>query len=232
MEMPLKKVNLMHKIGILSDTHNLLRESVIDILRSCEVILHGGDLHTRQVLKQLETIAPVYAVRGNADKEWAAGLPQTLSVELFGIKIFMIHNKKMIQEDIQDKDLVIYGHSHKYEKLQKNGQIWLNPGSCGRRRFALPVTMAVLTAAGDGTFKIEQISLETDRKTDKTVAATCPKNMKNTVIYVMKETDKGKSVETIAKNGGISKELAEQICRLYLTHPGVNADGILGKMGL
>lgn len=222
----------MHKIGILSDTHNLLRESVMDILRSCEIILHGGDIHARQVLKQLETIAPVYAVRGNADKEWAAGLPQTLSVELFGIKIFMIHNKKMIQEDIQDKDLIIYGHSHKYEKLQKNGQIWLNPGSCGRRRFALPVTMAVLTAAEDGAFEIEQISLEADRKTDKTPAATSPKNIKNTVIYVMKETDKGKPVETIAKNGGISQELAEQICRLYLTHPGVNADGILGKMGL
>lgn len=222
----------MHKIGILSDTHNLLRKSVMDILRSCEIILHGGDIHARQVLKQLETIAPVYAVRGNADKEWAAGLPQTLSVELFGIKIFMIHNKKMIQEDIQDKDLIIYGHSHKYEKLQKNGQIWLNPGSCGRRRFALPVTMAVLTAAEDGAFEIEQISLEADRKTDKTPAATSPQNIKNTVIYVMKETDKGKPVETIAKNGGISQELAEQICRLYLTHPGVNADGILGKMGL
>lgn len=222
----------MHKIGILSDTHNLLRESVIDILRSCEVILHGGDIHSRQILEQLEAIAPVYAVRGNADKEWAADLPQTLSMELFGIKIFMIHNKKMIQEDIQDRDLIIYGHSHKYERLQKNGQIWLNPGSCGRRRFSLPVTMAVLTASGDGTFQIEQISLKTDRKSDKPVTVTSPTNMKQTVIYVMKETDKGKSVETIAKNGGIRQELAEQICRLYLTHPGVSADGILGKMGL
>jgi len=220
----------MHKIGILSDTHNLLRKSVIDILHSCEIILHGGDIHTLQVLEQLEAVAPVYAVRGNADKEWAAGLPQTLSIELFGIKIFMIHNKKMIREDIQDKDLVIYGHSHKYENLQKNGQIWLNPGSCGRRRFSLPVTMAVLTAAGDGTFQIEQIHLDADRKAERPV--TVPKNMKHIVTYVMKETDKGKSVETIAKNGRISQELAEQICRLYLTHPGVSADGILGKMGL
>lgn len=220
----------MHKIGILSDTHSLLRKSVIDILHSCEIILHGGDIHTIQVLEQLEAVAPVYAVRGNADKEWAAGLPQTLSIELFGIKIFMIHNKKMIREDIQDKDLVIYGHSHKYENLQINGQIWLNPGSCGRRRFSLPVTMAVLTAAGDGTFQIEQIHLDADRKAERPV--TVPKNMKHIVTYVMKETDKGKSVETIAQNGRISQELAEQICRLYLTHPGVSADGILGKMGL
>lgn len=220
----------MHKIGILSDTHNLLRESVIDILRTCDVILHGGDIHTKQILDQLKTIAPVYAVRGNADKEWAASLPQTLSTELFGIKIFMIHNKKMIREDIHDKDLIIYGHSHKYEKLQKSGQIWLNPGSCGRKRFSLPVTMAVLTVPTNGHFQIEQILLDAGKHSESSAAPQ--KNMKPIVIYVMKETDKGKSVEAIAKNGHISPELAEQICRLYLTHPGVSADGILGKMGL
>ena len=83
----------MHKIGILSDTHNLLRPSVADILRTCDIILHAGDLHTRKIFDELSAIAPVYAVRGNADKEWAAFLPQSLSIELFGVRIFMTKNR-------------------------------------------------------------------------------------------------------------------------------------------
>lgn len=232
----------MHKIGILSDTHNLLRESVTDILRGCEIILHAGDLHTKHILDQLNEIAPVYAVRGNADKEWADILPQSLSIELFGIRIFMIHNRKMIQEDIHDRDLIIYGHSHKYEKQLINEQIWLNPGSCGRRRFSLPVTMAELTIQETGVlhvqnpdfqhpgFQIRQIRLEPG--TGSGNGSQFPKNMKQTVTSVMRETDKGRSVAEIARICRIHPDLAEQICRLYLTHPGVDADGILGKMGL
>lgn len=220
----------MHKIGILSDTHNLLRKPVADILLSCDVILHGGDISTPQILKQLESIAPVYAVRGNTDREWAAHLPQTLSVELFGIQIFMIHNKKQIRENLQKKDLIIYGHSHKYEELHTDGQIWLNPGSCGKRRFSLPLTMAVLTIPRHGVFEIEKICLEAGKHTPEHMPSA--EAARELVLCVMRETDKGKSVETIAKNLKISQELAEQICRLYLTHPGVTADGILGKMGL
>lgn len=219
----------MHNIAILSDTHNLLRKSVTDILCNCDAILHGGDISTPQILKQLESIAPVYAVRGNADGEWAGNLPQTLSVELFGIQIFMIHNKRQIQENIQTKDLIIYGHSHKYEQLHKNGQIWLNPGSCGKRRFSLPVTMAVLTVASNGNFEIEKICLESGKSAARIPPA---KDAKAIVLCVMRETEKGSSVEAIAKKLDISYDLAEQICRLYLTHPGVSADGILGKMGL
>lgn len=220
----------MHKIGILSDTHNLLRPSVADILRTCEIILHAGDLHTRKLFDELAAIAPIYAVRGNADKEWAAFLPRSLSTELFGVRIFMIHDKKQIQEDISDKDLIICGHSHKYEQRTKNSQIWLNPGSCGHRRFALPVTMAVLTVSQNGIFQIEQIRPETDETAAHPVPAQ--KDMKQIVICVMRLTEKGKSVAEISRRLKISSELAEQICRLYVTHPGVTADGILGKMEL
>lgn len=220
----------MHKIGILSDTHNLLRESVAELLGACDIILHAGDIGSPQILGQLQSIAPVYAVRGNADKAWTTGLAPTLSVELFGIKIFMAHQKKMIPKDTRDRDLVIYGHSHKYEKLQKDGQIWLNPGSCGRRRFALPVTMAVLTTSENGIFQIEQVCLEAAGNAPAHMPSQ--KAMKDIVIRVMKETDRGTSVEDIAKNCQISQQLAAQVCRLYLTHPGVSADGILGKMGL
>lgn len=219
----------MHKVGIVSDTHNLLRTSVTDILRTCDVILHGGDFHTKQTYDQLLSMAPVYAVRGNADRQWAAFLPSSLSLELFGIKIFMIHNKKQIQEDISEKDLIIFGHSHKYEKSEKDGQIWLNPGSCGQRRFSLPVTMAVLTMCEAGAFQIEKISLDTNKSPDFLFKPQ--KDMKQIVICVMQQTEKGTPVEKIARHCNISLEMAEQICRLYVTHPGVTADGILGKMG-
>lgn len=221
----------MYKIGIISDTHNLLRKEVIDNLISCSAILHAGDIQAPHILEQLESIAPVYAVRGNVDKDWAASLPYARSLELFGLKIYMAHNKKHIQEHAQGHDLVIYGHSHKYEELKKDGAAWLNPGSCGPRRFALPVTMAVLTITDTALpphFQIERIQLNAAAKH----TAALNKDMKEIVLFVMKETDKGKPAAAIAQSCQISEELATQICRLYLTHPGVSADGILGKMGL
>ena len=220
----------MHKIGILSDTHNLLRKPVADILHTCDIILHAGDISTPQILKQLESIAPVYAVRGNTDREWPESLPQTISIELYGIHIFLIHNKKQIREDLRQKNLIIYGHSHKYEEQQINGQTWLNPGSCGKRRFSLPLTMATLTVTQDGRFAIEKICLESGKHPAEQISSV--KDTKELVRCVMRETDKGKSVETIAGSLNISQDLAGQICRLYLTHPGVSADGILKKMGL
>lgn len=230
----------MHKIGIISDTHNVLRENVKDILSSCSAILHAGDIAAPHILEELASIAPVYAVRGNADREWAAHLPSARSLELFGLKIYMTHHKKHIQEHAQGHDLVIYGHSHKYEESKKDGIIWLNPGGCGARRFTLPVTMALLTITDTSAeinnpkaplpppFHIERIQLAAAAKK----LAAPQKDMKEIVLFVMKETDKGKPVAAIAKSCQISEELAAQICRLYVTHPGVSADGILGKMGL
>lgn len=220
----------MHKIGVISDTHGLLRTNVTEILRTCDTILHGGDFGTPQIVDQLKAIAPLHAVRGNTDKDWAAGLAQSLSMELYGVKIFLIHNKRMIREDIHDRDIIIYGHSHKFEELHKNGQTWLNPGSCGTRRFSLPVTMAIISVSADGAFEIERIPL--DAATDAASKTAPIKDMRSIVIYVMRGTDKGKPVEAIAKSCKISEELAAQICRLYLTHPGVSPDGILKKMGL
>ena len=217
----------IHKIGVISDTHGLLRENVMDILRTCEAVLHGGDIHNRQVLEQLKAAAPFYAVCGNADHTLAPELPKSVSVELFGLKIFMIHNKKQIPADLSGHDLIIYGHSHKYAKTQSGGQVGLNPGSCGARRFSLPVTMAVIHTPGDGTFEIERIDLASPA----VKAASIPSDkLKSITERVIKETDKGTSVENIAKKCRIPIELADQICRLYLTHPGIHADGILKKM--
>lgn len=134
----------MKKIGVLSDTHGKLREEVIAILRECDAILHAGDINTLRVLESLREIALLYVVRGNADKEWAADLPESLSEEIFGLRVFMVHNKKEIPQDVTGYDLVVYGHSHKYEERKEENCFYLNPGSCGLRRFSLPVTMAVV----------------------------------------------------------------------------------------
>lgn len=221
----------MAKIGIISDTHGLLRETVLQSLHNCDIILHGGDIHNNDVLRQLETIAPTYVVRGNADKEWAKDIPTTQKLKLYGLKIFMIHNKRQITEDISDCDIIVYGHSHKYEVVETDNQTWLNPGSCGPRRFTQPVTMAILEVKTDGSFHINRIDLS-PKATSFHLDSLSKKDMKDIILAVMKETDKGKPIPEIARHNNISEELASQICRLYLTHPGVSADGILNKMNL
>lgn len=108
-------------------------------------------------------------------------------------------------------------------------QVWLNPGSCGPRRFTLPVTMATIQIADDGSFEITRIDLS-ETATSANLHTLSKKDIRDIIVTVMKETDKGKSVTDIASHNNISEELASQICRLYLTHPGVTADGILNKM--
>lgn len=218
----------MHRIGIISDTHGLLRPEVAEGLKDCEMILHGGDISSPEILEALREIAPTFAVRGNNDKDWARMLPETLSMELYGICFFMIHNKKYLPKDIEGMDVIIYGHSHKYEEKQVGGHLFLNPGSCGPRRFTQPITFAILVIGEDGFLRVEK--KEIARQTKE--AGGTGRGMKKVVQNVMRDTDKGISVEDIAARHAIKKELAEQICRLYLTHPGISADGILGKMGL
>ena len=104
----------MVKIGVISDTHGLLREEVLEILRDCDCIFHGGDINNQGVLDALGKIAPVYVVRGNNDREWAEQLPHDLTVRMEGRKIFMVHNRKEIENLPEDADIVIFGHSHKY----------------------------------------------------------------------------------------------------------------------
>lgn len=226
----------MHRIGVISDTHGLLRPEVLAVLKGCEVILHGGDINKKKILDELVTIAPVYVVRGNNDKEWAEYLPETLKLELFGLKIFMVHDKKMIPADLQGINLVIYGHSHKYEEKSIDETFYLNPGSCGPRRFTQPITLALINVE-QGKFQVEKILIPHVQKSgNKKEAADndgkLPENFREMICEIIKEIDQGKTVSQIAKKHKISRNLAEQICRLYLTHPGVAVDGILGKMGL
>lgn len=154
------KEHKLHRIGVISDTHGLLREEVKAILATCEVILHGGDIDREALLHELEQIAAVYAVRGNNDREWAENLPNSLDIELFGLRIYITHDKRQIPENTENFDLVVYGHSHKFDLDQRNGITMLNPGGCGPKRFHLPVTMAVVEVKdGEGIYNIEKFEL-------------------------------------------------------------------------
>ena len=144
------------KIGVLSDTHGLLRPAVLEVLRSCDCILHGGDVNKPEILDTLRSIAPLYVVRGNNDREWAEGLPQSLTVTLGGVPFFMVHNKKDVPADLGDARVVVFGHPHKYLEQQRDGRLWLNPGSCGRRRFDQEITMAAVTV-DDGALRVEKL---------------------------------------------------------------------------
>ena len=160
----------MVKIGIISDTHGLLREEVLEILRSCGCISHGGDINSQGVLDTLGEIAPVYVVRGNNDKAWAEQLPHDLTVQMEGWKIFMVHNRKEMENLPEDADIVIFGHSHKYFEQVIDGRLWLNPGSCGKRRFDQEITLCMLEAE-TGRFRTEKIVIPQ-------VQADCRKNEK------------------------------------------------------
>lgn len=136
------------RIGVLSDTHGLLRPEVLSALSGCDAIIHGGDINKPEILEQLKKIAPVYVVRGNNDKDWAEHLPITLTFQIEQCRFFLVHNKKQVSNDLTGIQAVIFGHSHKYFAQEIDGRLWLNPGSCGKRRFDQKITLAILTVDG------------------------------------------------------------------------------------
>ena len=144
------------KLAILSDTHGLLRPEVAEHLKTADAILHGGDVNKPGIVDQLERYAPLYVVRGNNDKEWAEQIPHDLTITLGGVTFYMVHNKKEVPADLTGVDAVVFGHSHKYLLEEKDGVLWLNPGSCGPRRFHQEITM-MMAEAEDGTLRVEKI---------------------------------------------------------------------------
>jgi hypothetical protein len=144
------------RIGIISDTHGLLRPGVLEILKTCDCILHAGDVNKPEILDMLRPLGNIYVVRGNNDKDWAEGLAKTLRFTIEGVNFFMVHNKKDVDWELGDTDVVIFGHSHKYFDKKIDDRLWLNPGSCGPRRFDQDITMAVMTVE-QGTYQVEKI---------------------------------------------------------------------------
>ena len=217
------------KIGVLSDTHDLLRHEVITALQGCEIILHAGDISSPGILDRLSQIAPVKAVRGNNEKEGTENLPPFLEFELAGLRVFMTHKKKDLPKDISAYDLVICGHSHQYAEAWAGHTLLLNPGSCGPRRFHQPITLAILETEGQ---EIRVTRVDIPHTPKETTPKIDPGNIKAQIELVIRETQKGRGPQEIAQRSGLDPALTEQIARLYVTHPGVTADGIMTKMGL
>lgn len=144
------------RLAILSDTHGLLRPGVLEQLKTADAILHGGDINKQSIVDQLRQYAPLYVVRGNNDKEWAESIPHDLTVTLGGVTFCMVHNKKELPADLSGVNVVVFGHSHKYVQEEKDGVLWLNPGSCGPRRFHQEITM-MMAEVSEGTIRVEKI---------------------------------------------------------------------------
>lgn len=150
------------RIGIISDTHGLLRPEALRALAGVDHILHAGDVGAPEVLERLRELAPVAAVRGNVDRDaWAQALPHTDLVEAAGRFFYLVH-------DIGDLDIdpaaagvcaVVSGHSHRPAVVRRKGVLYVNPGSAGPRRFRLPVTLALMVLSGNGSIRPEIVHL-------------------------------------------------------------------------
>jgi putative phosphoesterase len=142
----------MARVGIISDTHGLLRPEALAFLRGCQHIIHGGDIGTAEVLAQLAAVAPVTAVRGNNDRgKWADALGETELFEINGTCFYAIHD--LAQLDIEPAaagvHVVVSGHSHRPVIERRDGVVYVNPGSAGPRRFRLPIAVAEVEVNGN-----------------------------------------------------------------------------------
>jgi uncharacterized protein len=137
------------RVGVLSDTHGLLRPRVLELLAGCDRILHAGDVGPPEILERLRAVAPVEAVRGNTDEgETAAVLPAKLAGDLAGLPFRIVHQREHVPPDwLRQARLIVYGHSHRPEMEWRGSCLLLNPGAAGPKRFSLPLTLAILTVA-------------------------------------------------------------------------------------
>jgi hypothetical protein len=140
-------------VGVIADTHGLLRPEAIAALASVDLIVHAGDIGSATVLEELAAIAPVLAVRGNNDRDrWAVALPETVTTEVAGVRLHVIHDLTPLRGDpaTLGVDVVISGHSHQPRVERRPGLLLLNPGSAGPRRFSLPIAVARLRLGRSG----------------------------------------------------------------------------------
>ena len=270
-----------HRIALISDTHGMLRQEVEEVLKTCELILHAGDIGKPEILFRLKAIADTCAVRGNVDGRRTGGfqeeLPEELDVELFGFHIYMVHDKKHIRKDLTGVDVVAFGHSHTLTdevrpprrgmnhgmpigytltdevrpprrgmdhgmpigytltdevRRENDRQIrFLNPGSCGPKRFRLPVTMMVLTLyPAAHRLEVEKIDLTSSAPESEEPVKIPEKDRYRLIKEIMKEVDAGKNISEIAVRHRVDEKFTEQVCRMYLTHPGVDVDGIMDRI--
>lgn len=153
---------LPSRIGLISDTHGLLRQEALLALRGSELIVHAGDVGEPEILEKLRELAPVVAVRGNVDTgAWASGLPETAVAEGSSASIYVLHDVNTLDLDptAAEFPIVVSGHSHKPGRREREGVLYINPGSAGPRRFHLPITVARLNL-GVRPWALEFVDLE------------------------------------------------------------------------
>ena len=150
---PISERHSSKRVGVISDTHGLVRPEALEALRGSDLILHAGDIGSPAVLERLREIAPVRAVRGNNDREaWARALPLTEAAELGRHHVYLLHDLAELDIDPAAAGFaaVITGHTHKPAAHVREGVLYLNPGSAGPRRFTLPIAVARLNISADG----------------------------------------------------------------------------------
>lgn len=150
------------RIGLISDTHGLLRPEALDFLRGADHIVHGGDIGGPEILERLAELAPLTVVRGNNDTAvWAGSIPETARVEIGGVALYAIHDLKQLKIDpaAGGVRVVVSGHSHKPACSERGGVLYVNPGSAGRRSFSLPIAAGeLLVADGQVTFHLRTLA--------------------------------------------------------------------------
>ena len=283
------------RAAVISDTHGLLRPEVEQIIQSCDVVIHAGDFDSQMLYHKLNIKQPLYGVRGNNDGYWAEHLPQIRRFSLEGVSFLVVHDQGDVPSQLQDVQVVIFGHSHMYYQQERDGRLWLNPGSCGHRRFHLPLSMAVLTiedgqvfaepvlldeemektqaakdgggagAAGNGVgagaagsgrgagaaedgrstaarAAHEALPPETDRggMEEGSLRQTVKEHLsqlrdKNKdqlflIAKIMRFVKRGDPADWVAQNLKAEPEFVEQIYRIVLTHPGVDARQVMDKL--
>jgi uncharacterized protein len=136
-------------IGVISDTHGLLREQAVAALRGVDAIIHAGDIGTPEVVEALRAVAPLTVIKGNIDRgEWARAYPDVATMEILGHSIYVVHNLKEMEIDPRGVySVVVSGHSHIPNNERRDGVLYFNPGSAGPRRFRLPVAVGMLTVS-------------------------------------------------------------------------------------
>jgi len=149
------------RIGLISDTHGLLRPEALDFLAGCDHIVHGGDIGGPDILERLGALAPLTVVRGNNDTApWTRSIPETAAVELGGIKLYVIHDLKTLDLDpaAAGVRVLVSGHSHRPACSERGGVLYVNPGSAGKRRFSLPIAAGELLVQ-DGQVAVNLVTL-------------------------------------------------------------------------
>ena len=216
-------------IGVISDTHGLLRDEAVRELRRVDRILHAGDVGDPAILDRLRELAPVTAVRGNVDRgRWATALPSTEVAEIGSIAIYMLHDIGTLdlRPEAAGFRVVVYGHSHQPKMEQKSGVLYFNPGSAGPRRFDLPITVGRLTIA-EGELQAEIIDLKQQLSETRVLSALVDFARVHPDNRTMAASVIGRDPSPFAKYVIINRGSDEGVRRGM---PVVTAQGLVGRI--